>query len=96
MRCLLKLFLEKNTKASFDSLNSAAELRHVMTNLGEKLTDDEVDEMIREADIDGDGQVNYDGTIIYVFGCTICVLRESYEVTSLLIVNILHADDEHF
>jgi hypothetical protein len=27
---------------------SAAELRHVMTNLGEKLTDDEVDEMIRE------------------------------------------------
>ena len=39
---------------------SAAELRHVMTNLGEKLTDEEVDEMIREADIDGDGQVNYD------------------------------------
>ncbi|CAF0800415.1 unnamed protein product, partial [Brachionus calyciflorus] len=27
---------------------SAAELRHVMTNLGEKLNDDEVDEMIRE------------------------------------------------
>ncbi|WP_411978871.1 EF-hand domain-containing protein, partial [Vibrio sp. 780] len=39
---------------------SAAELRHVMTNLGEKLTDEGVDEMIREADIDGDGQVNYE------------------------------------
>ncbi|CAL9170672.1 calmodulin-3-like [Musa acuminata AAA Group] len=39
---------------------SAAELRHVMTNLGEKLTDEEVDEMIREADVDGDGQINYD------------------------------------
>nr|CAA66148.1 CaMF [Fagus sylvatica] len=38
---------------------SAAELRHVMTNLGEKLTD-EVDEMIREADVDGDGQINYE------------------------------------
>merc|ERR1712146_257861 len=39
---------------------SVAELRHVMTNLGEKLTDEEVDEMIREADVDGDGQINYE------------------------------------
>jgi hypothetical protein len=30
-----------------------------MTNLGEKLTQSEVDEMIREADVDGDGQINY-------------------------------------
>jgi calmodulin len=42
---------------------SSAELRHVMTNLGEKLTDAEVDEMIHEADIDGDGSVNYEGLI---------------------------------
>ncbi|CAJ2673913.1 unnamed protein product [Trifolium pratense] len=39
---------------------SASELRHVMINLGEKLTDEEVDQMIKEADLDGDGQVNYD------------------------------------
>ena len=39
---------------------SAAELRHIMTNLGEKLTDEEVDEMISEADIDHDAQVNYE------------------------------------
>ncbi|KAM3145872.1 hypothetical protein pb186bvf_002167 [Paramecium bursaria] len=38
---------------------SDAELRQVMANLGMKLTD-EVDEMIREADIDGDGQINYE------------------------------------
>ncbi|CAH1794084.1 unnamed protein product, partial [Owenia fusiformis] len=39
---------------------SSGELRHVMTNLGEKLTDEEVNEMIREADLDGDGLVNYE------------------------------------
>ncbi|XP_069344449.1 calmodulin-1-like [Eulemur rufifrons] len=43
---------------------SAAELCHVMTNLGEKLADEEVDEMIRDTDIDGDGQVNYEEFIL--------------------------------
>ena len=35
-----------------NGFTSATELRHVMMNLGEKLTDEEVDEMIREADVD--------------------------------------------
>mmetsp|Transcript_50815 Transcript_50815/g.91737 ORF Transcript_50815/g.91737 Transcript_50815/m.91737 type:complete len:477 (+) Transcript_50815:62-1492(+) len=39
---------------------SAAELRHVMVQLGEKVTDDEIDDMISEADVDGDGQINYE------------------------------------
>jgi calmodulin len=39
---------------------SAAEIRHVMTNLGEKLTDEEVDETIREADVNVDGQIDYE------------------------------------
>ncbi|CAO0798533.1 unnamed protein product [Mucor circinelloides] len=35
------------------------ELRSVMTNLGQKLTSQELDEMIKEADTDGDGKINY-------------------------------------
>jgi len=31
-----------------------------MTNRREELTDEEADELIREADIDGDGQINYE------------------------------------
>ncbi|ORY22500.1 hypothetical protein BCR39DRAFT_551441 [Naematelia encephala] len=38
---------------------SSAELKHVMTNLGEKLSDAEISEMIREADKDGDGMIDY-------------------------------------
>ena len=39
------------------------ELRHIMTNLGEKLTDEEVDEMIQEVDLDGDGHIDYEGNV---------------------------------
>lgn len=46
-----------------DGLISSVELRHVMTNLGEKLSEEEVDDMIKEADMDGDGMVNYDGLL---------------------------------
>jgi calmodulin len=47
----------------FDSDGSGTitskELRQIMNSLGEKLTQEEVDEMINEADTDGDGEINF-------------------------------------
>ncbi|KAL0233448.1 hypothetical protein PCE1_001963 [Barthelona sp. PCE] len=39
---------------------SADELRFVMCQLGEKLSPNEIDEMISEADSNGDGKISYD------------------------------------
>ena len=44
-----------------DGFIDASELRHLLTNLGEKLSEVEVDEMIKEVDMDGDGKVDYKG-----------------------------------
>ena len=59
---------------------SAAELRHVMTNLGEKLTDDEVDEMLQAFDMDRDGQLNYEGQYTFAF--------HDVEDSSVLFINL--------
>lgn len=55
------------------------QIRRVMKNLGEKLTDEEVEEMIRVADVDGDGQVNYEDFVRMMLG------KWSQTVVSLLI-----------
>ncbi|KAJ4793511.1 Calmodulin [Rhynchospora pubera] len=66
-RKLMETDTDEEMKEAFEvfdkdhnGLISPSELRHVMRNLGENLTDDEVAQMIREADIDGDGYVNYE------------------------------------
>jgi len=47
---------------------SLTEMRHVMSNLGEKITDDEMDEMIRECDVDGDGTLDYQDFVRAMMG----------------------------
>ena len=48
---------------------SAAELRQALLKLGERMSEAEIVDMIREADMDGDGLVNYSG--LYNFYITI-------------------------
>jgi len=38
---------------------SAAELRQVLTTVGQTLRDEEIDEVLKEADINGNGQIDY-------------------------------------
>ena len=38
---------------------STSELKHVLTNIGEKLTPEEIDEFIRDADPGNEGQIQY-------------------------------------
>ena len=40
---------------------STAELRHIMQNLGDKMTLDEIDEMIQSVNVGPDGQLSYEG-----------------------------------
>ena len=46
-----------------DRAVSANELRHVMTTLGDRLTDEEADEMIKEAGVDENGIIHYDNYV---------------------------------
>ena len=41
-----------------DGYITKSELRQVMNRLGESLTDEQLDAMIREADPDGDGKID--------------------------------------
>merc|ERR1719364_87925 len=45
---------------------SASELKHVMNNLGEQVTIEEVEEMIKEADADGDGELSFDDFLQFI------------------------------
>jgi Ca2+-binding EF-hand superfamily protein len=43
-----------------DGLISADEIRHLMTSTGEKVTDEDVDKMLEDCQIDGDGMISYE------------------------------------
>ena len=44
-----------------DGFISLRELKWVMTNMGERMSDEEVKVMLQQADTNGDGKIDYDG-----------------------------------
>ena len=56
----------------------ANELRLTMNNLGENLSEDDVRAMIREADINGDGRIDYEGD--YVISWRYQLLSQYHDV----------------
>ena len=57
------------------------QLKYILTNLGEKMTEDEVDELLKAVDTSS-GQVNYTGMLV----CADCTLR------SCLLTRYYHSD----
>lgn len=61
LREIFKIF-DRNQDGFID----CNELKDVLIRLGENITDDEVMEMIKEADIDGDKMVSYNGILTFL------------------------------
>merc|ERR1711972_165164 len=60
-------FSDEEIKQAFDTFDldknrfvGAAEINQILQLIGEEVTDEEIDEMIRICDTDGDGQVTFD------------------------------------
>jgi len=60
-------YTDEEIKVAFDTFDldknrfvGASEIRHVLSLIGEVATDEEIDEMVRMCDADGDGQVTFD------------------------------------
>ena len=46
-----------------DGFITLTELRNVMVNIGEKISEEEILDMIQEADTDGNGKVDFKGKV---------------------------------
>jgi calmodulin len=55
LRSAFRMFDKDNDKKISNS-----ELKYIITTIGEKLTEEEIDEIIKEVDTDGDGFINYE------------------------------------
>jgi calmodulin len=64
LRAAFRVF-DKDDSGTIDT----AELRHLMKSIGEDLTDEQIEEMIREADKDGDGCIDCECAFVFRIDC---------------------------
>ncbi|XP_052058771.1 neo-calmodulin-like, partial [Mytilus californianus] len=57
VRDAFRLFDKKNG----DGYVTAPELKTILSNNGEKISEEELDAMVKDADVDGDEKINYEG-----------------------------------
>jgi hypothetical protein len=83
-------FTDHEIKEAFEAFDldhnhfvGAAELRHVLINIGEQVTDDEVDEMIRMCDKDGGECKDYLCGLWFLWFCGFVDLNRNVVVGSL-------------
>lgn len=50
-----------------DGSITGEEVKRVMAKLGENLSEDEINEMVKEADLDGDGRIEFSGSHLFIF-----------------------------
>jgi len=62
IRACFKVFDKEN-----NGFLPTAQIRHILTSLGEALTEPEIDEMMRIADGDGEGEIKYDNFVDVIY-----------------------------
>ena len=62
-----------------DGFISAEELQHALTKTGDTFTDAEIKELIKIADTNKDGKIDYNGRYMYVYGCWSTVVPLQWE-----------------
>jgi len=64
---------------------SADEFRFVMRNIGSQMTEEEIEEMIAEADHDHDGLISYDGLCMTALHCAHLLSLQASRLLPLII-----------
>jgi len=61
----------------FSGTVDAQELMDMFKEIGQKISKEQIDEMVKETDLDGDGEISFGEVISRMIACFLCVYRNS-------------------